>query len=183
MPLNRRNGFIAFKITGAKTGWGISGTDKAGSNQPEEEKRRSPLQNSYIPALQQMPNVASKQPSKHNTDDKYHDIMRTASRRYTYRMRYGHCCWDLNNGFGCDKARYHRLLSGEGNGGERCAGTAAVVVVAAKEIFGGFGFWISCCGGAVKSSHSSVVSWDYFLFHAGGLKRIDKYLAVTSKTR
>jgi hypothetical protein len=50
-------------------------------------------------------------------------------------------------------------------------------------MFSGFGFWISCYGGAVKSSHSSVVSWDYFLFNVGELRRIDKYLAVKSKTR
>ena len=35
----------------------------------------------------------------------------------------------------------------------------------------------------MKSSHSSGVSWDYFLFRTGELKCIDKYLAVTSKTR
>src|SRR5271170_1104209 len=100
---------MTFKTIGAKVEWGISGTDKAGSDQPEEGKRRSPLQSytSVATNVQHSRKVAS----KHNIDGKYHGVMGTASRRYTYRMWYGHCCWDLNNGFGCDKARYHRLFS------------------------------------------------------------------------
>jgi hypothetical protein len=48
---------IAFKITRAKAGWGISRTDKAGSDKPEGE--RGALY-SYISALQQMSNTAEK---------------------------------------------------------------------------------------------------------------------------
>ena len=93
----------------SKAGWGISGTGKAGSDQPEEGKRKSPPQ-SYTSVARDVQH-SRKVASKHNVGDKYHGIMRTASRRHTYRMRYGHCCWDLKNGLGCDNARDHRRYS------------------------------------------------------------------------
>jgi len=99
---------LTFKTTGAKPGGEYQGRVKL-ADQPEEGKRKSPPQ-SYTSVARDVQH-SRKVASKHNVGDKYHGIMRTASRRHTYRMRYGHCCWDLKNGLGCDNARDHRRYS------------------------------------------------------------------------